>query len=110
MYVHLHAKGLSFLSSFNQTTLICLEPGSSVGIAPDYGLVGPRSNLGGDEIFCPSSLALGPTQPSVKWTPGSFPGVKCGRGMLLTTHPLLVTRSWNSRAIPIPTLWATPGL
>jgi len=30
---------------------------------------------------------------------GSFPGVKCGRGVLLTTHPLLVPRSWKSRAL-----------
>jgi len=37
----------------------------------------------------------------------SFPGVKCGRGVLLTTHPLLVPRSWKSRAIPLHTLWAT---
>jgi len=29
---------------------------------------------------------------------GSFPGVKWGWGVLLTTHPLLVPRSWNSRA------------
>jgi len=35
---------------------------------------------------------------------GSFQGVKCGRGVLLTTHPLLVPRSWKSRAIPLPTL------
>ena len=41
---------------------------------------------------------------------GSFPRVKCGRGMLLTTQPLLVPRSWKSRAIPLPTLWATPAL
>jgi len=41
---------------------------------------------------------------------GSFPGVKCGRGVLLTTHPLLVPRLWKSRAIPLPTLRATPGL
>ena len=33
---------------------------------------------------------------------GSFPGVKCGRGVLLTTHPLLVPWSWKSRAIPLP--------
>ena len=39
----------------------------------------------------------------------SFPGGKCGRGVLLITHPLLVPRSWKSRAIPLPTLWATPG-
>ena len=40
---------------------------------------------------------------------GSFPRVKSGRGMLLTTHPLLVPRLWKSRAIPLPTLWATTG-
>ena len=36
-------------------------PGSSVGIATDYGLVGPGSNPGGDEIFRPSEPTLGPT-------------------------------------------------
>ena len=41
---------------------------------------------------------------------GSFPGVKCGRGVVLATHPFLVPRSWKSRAIPLPNLWATPGL
>jgi len=41
---------------------------------------------------------------------GSFPGVKCGRGVLLNTQPLLMPRSWKIRAIPLPTLWATRGL
>ena len=41
---------------------------------------------------------------------GSFSEVKCGRDVLLTTHPLLVPRSWKSRAITLPTVWATPGL
>jgi hypothetical protein len=41
---------------------------------------------------------------------GSYLGVKCSRGVLLTTHPLLVPRSLKSTAIPLPTLWATPGL
>ena len=85
-------------------------PGISVGTATDYGLDGPGSNPGGDEIFRLSGPALGPTQPPVKMGTGSFPGVKCGRGVLLTTHPLLVPRSWKSRAIPLPTLCATPGL
>jgi len=45
-------------------------PGSSVGIVTDYGLGGPGSNPGKDEIFRPSSPALGPTQPPVKCVPG----------------------------------------
>ena len=54
--------------------LTCFEirrgPGSSAGIATDYGLVGPGSNPGGDEIFRPSRLVLVPTQLPVKWVPG----------------------------------------
>jgi len=45
-------------------------PGSSVGRATDYGLDGPGSNPGGDEIFRSSRPAVGPTQPPVKWVPG----------------------------------------
>jgi len=45
-------------------------PGSSFGIATDYGLDGPGSNPGGDEIFRPSRQTLGPIQPPIKWVPG----------------------------------------
>ena len=45
------------------------NPGSSVGIRADYGLDGPGSNPGRDEIFRPSRPALVPTQPPVKWVP-----------------------------------------
>jgi len=85
-------------------------PGSSVGIATDYGLDGPESNPGGDEIFRPSRPALEPNQPPVKCVPGLSRGVKCGRGVLLTTHPLPMPRSRKNRATLLPTLWATPGL
>ena len=84
--------------------------GSSVSTATDYRLDGPGSNPGGDEIFRLSRPALGPTQPPAKWVPGLSQGVKCSWSVLLTTHPLLMPRSWKSRAIVLPTLWATPGL
>jgi hypothetical protein len=40
---------------------------------------------------------------------GSFPGVKCGRAVPLTTHPFLAPRSWKSRAIPLPPSGPQPG-
>ena len=44
-------------------------PGSSVGIATDYGMDGPGSNPGGDEIFRLSRPALGSTKTPVQWVP-----------------------------------------
>jgi len=76
----------------------------------DYGLDGPGSNPGGDEIFPPVQTSPVAHPTSYKVATGSYPGVKCGRGVLLTTHPLLEPWPWKSRAIPLPTLWATPGL
>ena len=58
--------------SFQNRTVykIMYGPGSSVSIATDYGLDGPGSNPGGDEIFRPSRPALRTTQPPVQWVPG----------------------------------------
>ena len=50
--------------------IILCGPGSSVGIATVYGLDGPVSNPGGNEIFRPPRRALGLTQPPAKWVPG----------------------------------------
>jgi hypothetical protein len=60
----------------NKSCALCnvnCGPGSSVGIATDYELDGPGSNPGGDEIFRPSRLSLGPTHRA-------FPGSKVRPG------------------------------
>ena len=72
------------------------------------GRSGIESRWGRD--FPPVRTDPGAHPASCKMGTGSFPGAKCGRGALLTTHPLLVPRSWKSSATPLPTLWATPGL
>jgi hypothetical protein len=84
--------------------------GSSVGIATDYGLDGPGiESQWGARFSAPVQTGPGAHPASCTMGTGSFPGVKCGRGVTLTTHPLLVPRSWKSRAIPLPTFWATTG-
>jgi len=60
--------------------------------------------------FSPVQTGPGAHPASCKMGTGSFLGVKCGWGVLLTTHPLLVPRSWKSRGVPLPTFWAMPGL
>ena len=91
--------------------LIC-GPGSSVGIATEL-----RAERSGDRIpvgrdFPPVQTGPGTHPASCTMGTGSFPGgggVNYGRGVLLTNNPFLVPWSWNSRAIPLPTLWATPS-
>jgi len=85
-------------------------PGSSVGIATELraGRSGIEFRWGRD--FPPVQTGPGDHPASCKMGTGSFPRVKCGRGVLLTTHPLLVPRSWKNIAILLPTLWATQRL
>ena len=45
--------------------------------------------------FPPVQTGPGAHPASCKMGTGSSPGLKCGRGVLLTTHPLLVPRSWE---------------
>jgi hypothetical protein len=83
---------------------------SSVGIATRYGLEGPGIESRWSEIFR--------TYPDRRRGPPSllysgyrvFPGGKGGRGVMLTTHPLLVPRLTKSWAIPPLTLWVLLGL
>jgi hypothetical protein len=72
-----------------------MSRGSSASIVSDYGLndrvvevpsqTGQRISL----LAPASKSALRPTQPPIQWVPGILsPGVKRGRGVTLTTHPL----------------------
>jgi hypothetical protein len=75
---------------------------SSVSIVTDYGLTAGVRSPTRQRIFLlvsASRPALGPTQPPVQWVPGVLsPGVKRGRGVTLTTHPLLVPRLTMNRS------------
>jgi hypothetical protein len=86
------------------------RPGSSVGIATDYGLDGVEiESRSGRDFSHTSRPALRLTQPPVQWVPGLSPGVKRpGRGAV--HPPLLAPRLRMSRAIPLLTLWALGGL
>ena len=77
--------------------------GSTVSIATCYGLDGPgiESRVGVAKFSAPLQAGPGAHPASCTMGTGSFPGVKNGQGVVLTTHPLLVPRSWKSRAIPL---------
>jgi len=65
IYLHSrHDRSIHF--DFQFVIYIYSGQGSSVGIATDYGLDGPGSKPGGDEICRPSRPALGPTQSPVQ--------------------------------------------
>jgi hypothetical protein len=83
---------------------------SSVGIATRYGLESPRIGTRWGEIFrtYPDRLR-GP--PSLLYNGYRvFPGGKCGRSVMLTTHSLLVPRLRKCWVIPPLTLWVLLGL
>jgi hypothetical protein len=71
-----------------------------------------RAGRSGDQIFLGARFSA-PVQTGPEAHPasctmgtGSFPGVKSGRCVTLTLHPLLVPWSLKSRAIFLLPLWA----
>ena len=67
----------------------CVGLNSSVGIAFSYVLDRSGSNPGGGEIFRTwIRLAMGPTQPSIQWVSGLFPGGKAAEGYVNLLPPI----------------------
>jgi hypothetical protein len=66
-------------------------PGGSVGIATGYGLDGPGiESRWGERFSAPVQTGPGAHPAFSIMGTGSVPGVKSGRGVTLTPHPLLV--------------------
>ena len=78
--------------------ILCLNT-AATGRSGDRIPVGAR-------FSAPVHTGSGAHPASCRMGTGSFPGVKSGRVVTLTPHPLLVPWSWKSRAIPLLPLWA----
>ena len=74
--------------------LLFTDPNNKVArIATCYGLGDPGFKPCWGQVFRhPSRLTLWPTKPPVEWVSGFLLGSKVARGMVLTTHPLLMSR------------------
>jgi len=84
----------------------CSGPGSLVGSnLLRAGRSGDRIPVGA-RFSAPVQTGPGAHPASCTMGTGSFPCVKSGRDVTLTTHSLLVPWSRNGRAIPLIPLWA----
>jgi len=94
-------------SDLGNIILLSCGPGSVVGMATGYELDGPGiESRWGARFSAPVQTDPGAHPASCTIGTGSFPGVKSGRCVTLTPHPLLVPWLWKSRAIPLLPLWA----
>jgi len=83
--------------------------GSVVCIAIGYGLKGSGiKSRWGARFSAPVQTGPGAHPTNSKMDTGSFLGVKSGRGVTLTPHPLLVPWSWLSRHPSAPAVF-TPS-
>jgi len=103
---HHHIQSLYTGLLYSTTACFVCGPRSSVGVATELraGQSGIEFRWGWD--FPPVQTDPGAHPASCKMGTGSFPRVKCGRGVPLTTHPHLMPRSWKSRPILLVPLWA----
>jgi hypothetical protein len=108
--VYIAPNGRSMFHGKNIQYITTCGPGNSVGIAINYGLDGPGIESRWRRYFPPVQPSPGAHPASCTMGTGFFPGVKCDRGVTLTTQPLLVPRSWKSRAILLPPSGPQPGL
>ena len=91
---------------FSENFMAACGPGSSVGISTGYGLDGPGiESRWGARFSAPVQTGPGAHPASCTMGTGSFPGVKSGRGVTLSPHPLLVPWSWKGTAIRLLPLW-----
>jgi len=82
--------------------LIYCGMGSIVGIASGYGLDRPGiESHWGARFSAPVQTGPGAHPASCTMGTGSFPGVKSGRGVTLTPHPLLVPWSRKTSTPPM---------
>jgi hypothetical protein len=99
--------GKHAIPSFMILSCYLMLAGRSVRIASGYGLDGPRIEFRwGARFSAPVQTAPEAHPASCTMGTGSFRGVKGGRDVKLTSHPLLVPWSRKSRAIPLLPLLA----
>ena len=102
-----HWRHLWALLTFYVVLISTCGPGRVVGIATAYGLDGlGTESRWGIRFSAPVQIGPGAHPASCTMGTGSFPGVKSGRGVTLTPHPLIVPWSRKRRAIPLLPLWA----
>jgi len=87
--------------------------GSSVSIVTELWVGWSRIESQWWRDFSPVQTGPGAHPASCTMGTGSFPGVKCGWGVLLTTHPFLVPQSWRVELYLYPPSgphWACKGI
>ena len=82
--------GIATMETNSRHLLVVCGPGSLVGIATGYGLEGPGIESRWGRDFPSVQTGPGAHPFSCTMSTGSFPDVKSGRGVRLTTHPFLV--------------------